>query len=566
MSDEGDFDLDELDRLREMTKSIKLFPGENGDQKEHMDAVEEEEKDAGDTSRGENSTPSQTSSNKREPVKKSLPVRQGPPPQVGGMHGRKPSTNSTKPVLKTSDVKKTMKNFGIVGPSIIQSQRAGGIAGIQNKLPSSGSLTDRRQTNDGKGTSLAESVEDIPLRNAASKDSAFSILSPLNQHMTDSRIIQSMPAGWSDEIRKLIDINAGMREDIEDKRDKLKAYIDRLTSMEATVSDCTRRSDACRDQCKADVDHSRREAKQEVVRVRLAMEDEFKHKHLEILSRGDREVQVAVDGIREAAQALRDEVDIRRETTRHIGQVLEHVGGVINEQFEAEERLRQKFEKIYDSLIHRLENQASNGGKSIEDKINRAKQLSQKESYSQVFDSDIQRIYDDQKKQSSKMNLGIDRPTIPDSAITDGESFNLYTDHMRTQRAEKTLNESSSAFSKTLTHSRTADKNKFLTTTDYSISRLETPKVNQTHQTVNYPIEDIPDNVSVSSRKSKRVLFNRKPISRSSKVENEYGMTSSRDESYRSPPASKPFWQNSQKDEDQYDLQSQPDLLMVEIV
>lgn len=440
---------------------------------------------------------------------------------------------------------------------------------MQNRQPSSGSLTDRRQTNDGKSTSLAESVEDIPLLNRASKDSAFSISSPLNQHMTDSRIIQSMPAGWSDEIRKLIDINAGMREDIEDiedKRDKLKAYIDRLTSMEATVSDSTRRSDACRDQCKADVGHSRREAEQEVVRVRLAMEDEFKHKYVEMRSRGDREVQVAVDGIREAAQALRDEVDIRRETTRHIGQVLEHVGGVINEQFEAEERLRQKFEKIYNCLVHRLENQASNGDKSIEDRINRAKQQSQKESYSQAFDSDIQRIYDDQKKQSSKMNLRIVRPTIPDSAITDGESFNLYTDHMRTQRAEKTLNEFSSASSKTLIHSRTVDKNKFLITSDYSISRLETPKDDQTHQTVNYPIEDIPDNVSVSSRKSKRVLFNRKPISRSSKVENEYGMTSSRDESYRSPPASKPFWQNSQKGEDQYDLQSQPDMLMVEIV
>jgi hypothetical protein len=202
--------------------------------------------------------------------------------------------------------------------------------------------------------------------------------------------------------------------------------------------------------------------------------------------------------------------------------------------------------------------------KEIDERIKRAKYEIQREYPPVQYDSEIQRIYEETSKQGSVRRFAVEKPVVKDSSYLQEEDINLYMDAAKAPRSIKAGAEGSIRSLKGLTYSKTSEKGKFLVASDPRLAKTETPKISAvTPPSLSYPVEDIPDNISVSSRKSKRVLFGKRPASRSGKQDSEYSMSERGDDDYRSPGQDMNLWETPKQSDDMSDLESQADTMNV---
>jgi hypothetical protein len=566
MTDDADFDLDELDKLREQTKNIQLFASDKHYPKTEMNEVQEEDGDAEEISRGDNHTPSKKSATSESSSK--LHTVKAPPIPSNIKKGPEPSEGPTPPRLppKLIENRKVVQRPPPAHPPLSQSVK--GIPGPNQKpkplQPEQSKEVKHKvehQVYDSKAL-----FEEPNLHQAESQNTVELPKSP-DSIVRSEKVAPAMTSGWVDDVGKLVEINAGLREDLEDKRDKLKAYMSRLQAMEERLKAKDEVVRKVEDQARNEFLEEKRKLQQVYREKELALEAKIDQRMNEVEMGASISVENAVQVMRESTGILQVEIERHRDHNERISTLIGSLEHIVSDHKEIEDKMQESFERIFESLSSKEVRSKAHSFKAIEDKIARARLEVQRDYPVTHYDPDVQRIFDESSKQPSIRRYPVERPILTDSPINHEEGINLYTESSKTTRTARGGTEGSVRSSKGLTHSKTAEKGKFIIASDLPMMKQEVPKKPDLgSQPISYPTEDIPDNISVSSRKSKRVLFNKKPSSRSGKAESEYGMSDQRQDDYRSPGADRKIWENTKQQEDYSDLNSQTDTANVSLL
>jgi hypothetical protein len=564
MTDDTDFDLDELERLREQTKNIQLFPSEHESKKTAMDEVLEEEGDAAETSRGDNHTPGKRSNLSDSSPKISAPRLPNPISFVPKPQERSEAATAPRQPPKLPDNRKIVQRPIPSTKPLSQSARALPGQPLQPKPPIVALPKETTPIVEVKMPSSKELYEENKLEIKQPEEPTYDqIATPATGPIQEKTGHLSTP-GWENDIGKLIELNAGLREDLEDKRDKLKAYMARLTGLEDRLKIKEKSTHEADDKARQHFLSLQEELNRKYADKERALEKMIKEKFEITKEEATSVLEGTVRGIQESCGILQIEIQKNKDHNERVSSLFGSIEYLVNDHRNIEDKLQQTFERIYETLDTRASISVSQSLQEIEGRMRKARLEIQTDHPSAIYDPDVLRIYEETSKQGSVRRFPIQRAALNENSIPQEDDFNLYTDTSKTTKSIKCANEGSVRSAKGLSQSKTSEKGKFLTASDLNIMKTElSKKVDLGNQPISYPTEDIPDNVSVSSRKSKRVLFNKKPASRSGKIDNEYGLQDNGADNFKSPGSERKYWDTPKQSDDMSELQSQTDTLHV---